>query len=125
MRVDFEDIYWLTLFENPDTGLSVTVTKKRFVDMLKEAFSEDSEDFQSFIFMQDRATAHTLRLALIWMEMTFLDRLISNKSDFMWPPRSKRILGPSYNTYITQIQKKCWTEKEYVKMKFTGQGLTY
>ena len=66
----------------------MTVTKERYVDMLKELFPEDSEDIQSSFFMQDGAPAHTSRLALDWLEMTFPERLISNKSDFMWPPRS-------------------------------------
>ena len=56
--------------------------------MLKETFPEASEDVQNSIFMQDGAPAHTSRLTLVWQETTFRDRLISNKSDFMWPPCS-------------------------------------
>ena len=55
---------------------------------IAELFPEDSEDIQSTFFMEDGAPAHTSRLALDWLEMTFPERLISNKSDFMWPPRS-------------------------------------
>ena len=38
--------------------------------------------------MQDGAPAHTSRMAMDWLEDRFLGRLISNKSDFMWPPQS-------------------------------------
>ena len=55
--------------------------------MLKQLFPEDSEDIQSSFFVQDGAPARTSRLALDWLEMTFPERLISNKSNFMWPPR--------------------------------------
>ena len=53
VRVDFDDSYWLALFfKEPDIGSSVTVTKKPYVDMLEEAFLENSEGFQSSVFMQ-------------------------------------------------------------------------
>ena len=71
-----------------EDGAPLTVTKERYVDMLKEAFPEDDEDIQSSIFMQDGAPAHTSRMAMDWLQMKFPGRVISNKSDFVWPPRS-------------------------------------
>ena len=57
--------------------------------MLMETFPEDSEEANSHtIFMQDGAPAHTSRMALEWLDNRFPGRLISNKSDFMWPPPS-------------------------------------
>ena len=57
--------------------------------MLTGIFPEDSEDVNSrTVFMQDGAPAHTSRMAMDWLEDRFPGRLISNKSDFMWPPRS-------------------------------------
>ena len=57
--------------------------------MLMETFPEDSEEANSHtIFMQDGAPAHTSRMAMEWLENQFPGRLISNKSDFIWPPRS-------------------------------------
>ena len=53
--------------------------------MLKQLFPEDSEDIQSSFFVQDGAPAHTSRLVLDWLEMTFLERLISNKWDYVAP----------------------------------------
>ena len=75
--------------EHPETGSSPTVTEERYTEMLKETFPEDSEDIYSrTIFMQDGAPAHTSRIAMDWLEVTFPWRLISNKSDFMSPPPS-------------------------------------
>ena len=38
--------------------------------------------------MQDGAPAHTSRVAMDWLKCRFGDKLISNKSDFTWPPGS-------------------------------------
>ena len=38
--------------------------------------------------MQDGAPAHTSRMAMEWLENRFPGRLLSNKSEFIWPPRS-------------------------------------
>ena len=78
----------LFFFEDRETGAPLTVTKERYVDVLKEAFPEDDEDDQRSIYMQDGAPAHTSRMAMDWLQMRFPGRLISNKSDFVWPPRS-------------------------------------
>ena len=52
------------IFEDPDTGSAVTVTKKRYVDILMEVLPEDFEYVQSFIFIQDETPAYTSRLTL-------------------------------------------------------------
>ena len=76
-------------FEDSETGSALTVTKERYTTMLMETFPEDSEEANSHtIFMQDGAPAHTSRMAMEWLENRFPGRLISNKSDFIWPPRS-------------------------------------
>ena len=38
--------------------------------------------------MQDGAPAHTSRMSMEWLENRFPGRLLSNKSEFIWPPRS-------------------------------------
>ena len=76
MRVDFDDSYWPSLFKDPVTGTAVSVTKGRNIDMLKGAFTKDYVGFQGCIFMQEGAPAHTSRLSLDWLEMTFTDTLI-------------------------------------------------
>ena len=76
-------------YQDPDTGSPLTVNKERYTKMLMEIFPEDSEEASSdSIFMQDGAPAHTSRMAMEWLEKRFPGRLISNKSDFIWPPRS-------------------------------------
>ena len=77
------------VFKNAETGAPMTITNERYTDMLIGIFQEDSEYVNSrTVFMQDGAPAHTSRMAMDWLEDRFLGRLISNKSDFMWPPRS-------------------------------------
>ena len=57
--------------------------------MLMETFLEDCGEANSnTIFMQDGAPAHTSKKAMEWLEDRFPGRLISNKSDFICPPRS-------------------------------------
>ena len=76
-------------FEDPDSGAPLTVTKERYTQMLRTIFPEDGEEVNSrCIFMQDGAPAHTSRMAMEFLEEKFPGRLISNKSDFIWPPRS-------------------------------------
>ena len=87
LRVDFDDSYGPHFFEDPDTGSAVNVTKEWYVDIPNEAFPENSEDNQRSIFIQGGGPAHASRSVLNRLEITFPDRLISNKSDFMWPPR--------------------------------------
>ena len=38
--------------------------------------------------MHDGAPTHTSRMVMDWLQMKFPGRLISNKSNFVWPPRS-------------------------------------
>ena len=60
--------------------------------MLMEIFPEYSEEANSqAMFMQDGAPAHTSRMAMEGLENRFPESLISNKSDFIWPPRSPDI----------------------------------
>ena len=76
-------------YQDPDTGAPLTVTKERYTKMLMEIFPEDSEEVSSnSIFMQDGAPAHTSRMSMEWLENRFPGRLLSNKSEFIWPPRS-------------------------------------
>ena len=76
-------------FEDAVTGTALTITKERYTEMLIDIFPDDSNDVTSrTIFMQDGAPAHTSRMAMDWLETRFQGKLISNKSDFIWPPRS-------------------------------------
>ena len=76
-------------YEEEETGKATTVTKERYTAMLSEIFPEDSDEIGcNPVFMQDGAPAHTSRVAMDWLKNRFGDKLISNKSDFIWPPRS-------------------------------------
>ena len=89
VRVKFNKGFWTIFYQDPDTGAPLTVTKERYTKMLMEIFPEDSEEVSSnSIFMQDGAPAHTSRMSMEWLENRFPGRLLSNKSDFIWPPLS-------------------------------------
>ena len=76
-------------FEDPETGDAETVTKERYTDMLIQMFPDNSDEIDSrSVFQQDGAPAHTSRMSMDWLKNRFPDKLISNKSDFVWPPRS-------------------------------------
>ena len=65
------------------------MTKERYTEMLIQMFPENSNETDSqLIFQQDGAPPHTSRMAMDWLKNRFPDRLISSKSNFIWPPRS-------------------------------------
>ena len=66
-RINTRAFYGPFVFEDRETGAPLTVTKERYVDVLKEAFPEDDEDDQSSIFMTDGAPAYTSRMAMDWL----------------------------------------------------------
>ena len=72
-------------FENTE-GDAVTVNKERYIEMLENLFpnSVDRDEW----FQQDGATCHTATASLDFLHARFGQRLISNKTDFNWPPRS-------------------------------------
>ena len=73
-------------FENDETGMTVTVTKERYVEMLQKIFPEDSPDISSeSVIMQDGAPAHTSKIAMEWLKDRFPEKLISLKLEFIWP----------------------------------------
>ena len=75
-------------FEDSETGSVLTFTKECYTTRLMENFPEDSEEANIHtILMQDGAPAHTSGVEKEWLEIRFPGRLISNKSDYMWPPR--------------------------------------
>ena len=78
-------------FEDPETGSPLTITKKTYTEILMEKFPENSEYHNSrTLFIPDRTPAHNSRMPMV----RFPGRLISNKADFMLPPRI-----PDLNTF--------------------------
>ena len=56
--------------------------------MMSFIFPEDSTEISAELyFLQDGATAHSPRMAMDWLKERFLGKLISIKSDFIWPSR--------------------------------------
>jgi hypothetical protein len=55
------------------------------VPKLKELVGDD---FENQVFMQDGASPHTAKATLELLKKHFGSRIISNKSEFIWPPNS-------------------------------------
>ena len=69
-------------------GAAVTVTKERYVEVLKTFKSEFQTLFSSlmskFWFKQDEASSHTSNLSRDWLKENFGGRVISLKTDLEW-----------------------------------------
>ena len=48
----------------------------------------EEEDIASIWFQQDGATCHTAEATLDILRTVFEDRIISRRTDVIWPPRS-------------------------------------
>ena len=77
------------VFEN-EQGEAVTVNGARYRPMLNEfLFTKiEEEDIGNIWFQQDYATCHTAETTLDVLRPVFEDRIISRRSDIIWPPRS-------------------------------------
>ena len=69
---------WGIFFEN-EQGNSVTVNGNRYQAMLNEYL---------FTEIEEEATCHTAEATLHVLHPVFEDRIISRRSDTVWPPRS-------------------------------------
>ena len=68
-----------------------TVTASSYLDMIRTYLipALRRRDVLDYItFQQDGAAPHTAQLVLDYLQQRFPDRLISFKTDVMWPPRS-------------------------------------
>ena len=66
----------------------------------------DEEDIGNIWFQQDGATCHTAEATLDVLRSVFEDRIISRRSDVVWPPR-KYDLTP-LNYYLWGAVKDKW-----------------
>ena len=65
-------------------GMTVTVTKEGYVEILQKIFSEDSPNNSSeSVFIQDGALAHISKMATEWLKDRFPEKLISLKEEFI------------------------------------------
>ena len=70
-------------------GMTVTVIKERYVKMLQKIFPEYSPNNSSeSVLMEDGTPAQTSKMAMEWLKDRSPEKLISIKSEFLWPPRS-------------------------------------
>ena len=83
-----------------ESGAAVTVTKERYVEVLKTFKSELQTLYPSlmskFWFQQDGASPHTSNLSLDWLKENFGGRVISLKTDFEWAPHSPDLSPPDF-----------------------------
>ena len=73
-------------------GSVQTVNSDRYLNLLKGKFlpalHRRNIDINNIWFQQDGATPHTAKHVLEWLHSMFGDRLISFKTDRIWPPHS-------------------------------------
>ena len=83
-----------------ESGAAVTVTKERYVEVLKTFKSELQTLYPSlmskFWFQQDGASSHTSNLSRDWLKENFGGRVISLKTDFEWAPHSPDLSPPDF-----------------------------
>ena len=73
-----------------EQGEAVTVNGDRYRAMMKEfLFTKiEEEDIGNIWFQHDNATCHTTEAILDVLRPVFEDRIISRRTDVVWPPRS-------------------------------------
>ena len=83
-----------------ESGAAVTVTKERYVEVLKTFKSELQTFFPSLIskfwFKHDGASSHTSNLSRDWLKKNFGGRVISLKTDLEWAPCSPDLSPPGF-----------------------------
>ena len=83
-----------------ESGAAVTVTKERYVEVLKTFKSELQTFFPSlmskFWFKQDGASSHTSNLSRDWLKENFGGRVISLKTDLKWALYSPDLSPPYF-----------------------------
>ena len=93
-----------------ESGAAVTVTKERYVEVLKTFKSELQTLYPSlmskFWFQQDGASPHTSNLSRSWLKENFGGRVISLKTDFEWAPHSPD-LSPQIFSFGAILRTEC------------------
>ena len=76
-------IYGPYFFEDPETEQPQTINSDTYLEMLIRILPNNTY-FDEW-FQQDEDTAHAARVAIDCLKARFIQRLISHKSDFLWP----------------------------------------
>ena len=85
-------------------GAAVTVTKERYVEILKRELQNFKSELQNlypslmskFWFKQDGTSSHTSNLSQYWLKENFGGRVISLKTDLEWAPHSPDLSPPDF-----------------------------
>ena len=88
------------------------VDGERYRAMLKEfLFTKiEEEDIGNISFQQDSATCHTAEATLDVLRPVFEDRIISRRTDDVWPPRSCDLKPLDYYFWLA-VKDKCYAGK--------------
>ena len=83
-----------------ESRAATTVTKERYVEVLKTFKSEPQTLYPSLVskfwFQQDGASSHTSNLSRDWRKENFGGRVISLKTDFEGAPNSPDLSSPDF-----------------------------
>lgn len=98
-------------FENA-AGAAVTVNGERYRAMLTDWFFPkiEEEDLENIWFQQDGAPCHTANATIDLVRTVFGDRIISQNSDVVWPPRSCDLTPLDYYLWGA-VKDKCYVDK--------------
>ena len=98
-------------FENQQVE-AVTVNGDRNRAMLNEfLFTKiEEEGIEKILFQQDGARCHTNEATFDVLRPVFEDRIISRKSDVIWPPRSCDLTALDYYLWGA-VTDKCYADK--------------
>ena len=70
----------------------------------------EEEDIGNIWFQEDGATCYTAEAALDVLHPVFEDRIVSRRSEVVWPPRSRN-LTPLYYYLRGVVKDKCYADK--------------
>ena len=79
--------------ENVNTEVYLDLIETKFIPWLKETVGED---FGKCWLQQDGARPHTSKKTIQKLKEIFGDQLISQNTDFKWPPRSPDLNTPDF-----------------------------
>ena len=70
----------------------------------------EEEDIGKICFQEDGATCHTTEATLDVLRPVFEDRIISRRTDVVWPPRSCDLIPLDYDLWGV-VKDKCYADK--------------
>ena len=83
-----------------ENGVTVTVTKERYVKVLDEFWNELETHYKSYLtkfwFQQDGAPPHTANISIQWIKDHFKNRVVSKRMEIEWPSYSPDLSPPDF-----------------------------